>query len=105
MKNGKKIVNQLEFLYSKFDKLSQELNLVKFQKSSNQYILSKQNDKKNVRRNLFRRMYPSEPFDKRWTVIIMLPRRKRRKNSTGDDDDLSLLSGGTGSVISGIDTL
>ena len=50
-------------------------------------------------------MFPKENFDKRWTMIVVLPRRKQRKASLTDDEELSLLSGGTGSVVSGMDTL
>lgn len=106
LKNGKKNVKELEYLFSKFDKLSNELNLAKFLKTNNQYLMTKQTDKKNIRRNLFRRMFPTEQFDKRWTMIIIMPKRRKRKNSSLiDDDNLSLLSGGTGSVISGMETL
>lgn len=68
-------------------------------------MFTKQNDKKNIRRNLFRKMFPTETFDKKWTLIIHLPKKKRHKNSLVDDDNLSLLSGGTGSVISGMETM
>jgi len=98
LKNGKIAVKQYEYLYSKFDKFIAEFELGKFQVTSEQYMLSKQNDKKKVRKTLFLKMFPNENFDKKWSLTINLPKRKRKRaNTFSDDSNMSLLSDGNAS--------
>lgn len=101
VKNGKVAVSKYEYLYTKFDKFIAEFGLGKFQVTSEQYMLSKQNDKKNVRKTLFLKMFPNENFDKKWSLTINLPKRKRKRGNTfSDDDNMSLLSDGNASAAS-----
>jgi hypothetical protein len=102
IKSGKRVVKQYEYNLKKFEKLAKEMGLVKFMQSRNLYVMNRQTDKRNVRRNMFKKIFPKEQYDKRWVLDIVVPKKKRRRMMMGSDDDaMSMLSmGGAISQIS-----